>query len=444
MKPIRKRISSPYLILIITIPVAILILFNGIVSQYSKAQGEANLRATQEVIAKSITGDDLPSLMSLVGNQHLSDSVDFLVYNRNGEVSRAFQSQSSFVSTEIATLAYAETDDLASNEIGSFRYDGETYYVMTVDYTTMSYADRLVYISQGLAMDEFANTVNLVLLVVSLVITLIALFVSTRVTNAVAKPIERLTALVERMRTDEILVIDDSSDTLELHKLTREINALNQRIYHYDQSQKNFLHNASHELRTPLMSIQGYADGIEMGVFEDAKGTAHLISDQSKRLTSLVESLLKLARAENFNTNKQLKKLNLSDTLLALISGYNGYAVGQNIAIQTEIIPDVFADANTELLQGSVGNIIANAIRYAKSNVTISLVQQGKQAVITVRDDGTGVEDVDKIFDRFSKGDDGNFGLGLSIANTSIQMMNGTVKVYNDGGAVFEITISHL
>lgn len=442
MTTLRKRISKPYLLLILAIPVAILLAFNLVVSQYCRTQGEENLRQTLSSITQSIQEGTTPSLMSLVQNHQQMDAVDLIVYNRNGEISKLFNPKSTFVSDEVATLAYTETTGLSDDEIGQFRHDGTTYYVMTVDYASATMADRLVYISKGLMLDEFVTTINLVLLAVSVLITLMALFVSTRVTSAVAKPIERLTNLVEQMKTDEILVIDDSSNTVELRKLTAEINALNKRIYHYDQSQKNFLHNASHELRTPLMSIQGYADGIEMGVFEDYKGTAHLISDQSKRLTRLVESLLKLARAENFNTSKKLEKLNLSDTLLEIMSGYNGYAVGQNITIQTDIAPDVFANANTELLRGSVGNMISNAVRYAQSTVTVSLIKQGEKAIITVRDDGKGVEEIDKIFNRFTKGEDGNFGLGLSIAKTSIEMMNGEVNVHNDNGAVFEIMMA--
>ncbi len=442
MTTLRKRISKPYLLLILAIPVAILLIFNIIVSQYCRTQGEENLRQTLSAITQSIQEGTTPSLMSLVQNRQQMDSVDLIIYNQNGEISKLFNEKSTFVSDEVALLAYDETANLSGDAIGEFRHDGTTYYVMTADYESVTMVNRVVLISKGLLLDEFVSTINLVLLAVSVLITLIALFVSTRVTSAVAKPIERLTALVEHMKTDEILMIDDSSDTLELSKLTAEINALNRRIYHYDQSQKNFLHNASHELRTPLMSIQGYADGIEMGVFEDYKGTAHLISDQSKRLTRLVESLLNLARAENFSTSKKLEKLNLSDTLLEIISGYNGYAVGQNIIIQTEIVPHVFANANKELLQGSAGNLISNAIRYANSTVTVSLTKQGKEGIITVRDDGRGVENIDKIFDRFIKGEDGNFGLGLSIAKTSIEMMNGKVNVYNDGGAVFEIGLA--
>ncbi len=88
-----------------------------------------------------------------------------------------------------------------------------------------------------------------------------------------------------------------------------------------------------------------------------------------------------------------------------------------------------------------MGNIISNAIRYAKSSVYVALSCENAKVNIVVKDDGNGIPDTDKIFDRFSKGEDGNFGLGLSIAKTSAQMMNGKIHAYNDGGAVFVIEI---
>ncbi len=472
MMTIRKRISRPYLAIIILMPITILVLFNLIVAFYTQKQAETNLTQAVASISAELNGQEqtesnLPNvnkpniafpnrvqkdgitttpnknssnLISIINGQSYANAAELVVFNASGELSKIFNTDS-FITNELATMIYEKSENLNSDSIGKVKFENDTYYVMEVDYDGSVMTDKMVYITKGLIIDEFVTAINLVLIIVSLLITLIALFISTRVTNAVAKPIERLTSLVENMKIDEILVIDDNSDSIELQKLTSEINALNKRIYHYDKSQKNFLHNASHELRTPLMSIQGYADGIEMGVFEDYKGTAHLISDQSKRLTKLVEGLLKLARAENFSTNKKLEKLNLSDSLLELVNGYNGYAVSQNIVISTEITPKIFVNSNTELLQGSVGNMISNAIRYAKSTIIVSLQQVEDKVIITVRDDGNGIEDIDKIFDRFSKGEDGNFGLGLSIAKTSIEMMNGEVKVYNDNGAVFEVVL---
>ncbi len=466
MITIRQRISRPFLAIIILIPITIMLLFNVIVSFYIKAQAEEDLMQAVSEIEENLNGEisipslpnrpnlgqnsnltasntnpNLPSLAWIIYNQRHSNSVELVVYDRKGELSEIFNSDT-FVTEELGDLIYLQTENLNYNEIGTVQFEGDTYYLVEIEYETQTFTDKLVYISKGLIIDEIVTAINIVLLVVSVVITLIALFVSTRVTNAIAKPIEHLTKLIENMNSDELIITHDKSDSIELQKLTNEINALNKRIYHYNENQKNFLASASHELRTPLMSIQGYADGIEMGVFKDAKGTAHLISNQSKRLTKLVDSLLTLARVENASVNQKLERLNISDCLSDMLNTYKGYAVSSNIQLTSDISQNLFANANSELLTGSVGNIIANAIRYAKTTVHITVQSREKYAIITVRDDGRGIENPEKIFERFSKGDDGNFGLGLSIAKTSVDMMNGELAAYNDSGAVFEIKLN--
>lgn len=441
MQSIRKRISRPYMFIIILIPLTTIILFNLIVSYSSKEKATKDLKQAVLEITQNIQKDNMQNILSLIKNQSHTNSAELILFNNNGELTKLFDLRESFITQELAHLAYQEVKSLTQGEIGSFRYYNDVYYVAGVDYEKKMRTDKVVYISKGLILDDFVKTVNLVLIFISTIITVLALFISNKVTNSVAQPIERLTSVVENIKSDELIIIDDTSNSLELQKLTSEINLLNRRIYYFNQSQKTFLHNASHELRTPLMSIQGYADGIEMGIFEDARGTAHLISNQSKRLTKLVDSLLLLARAENFHARKKLERVNLSDCLLALIDEYNGYAFSNNINISSDLIQNVYVNSNIELLQGCIGNIISNAIRYAKTHVYISLMLKDDTATVTVKDDGNGVSNVDKIFDKFIKGEDGNFGLGLSIAKTSADIMNAKIKIDNDNGAVFQVII---
>lgn len=117
--------------------------------------------------------------------------------------------------------------------------------------------------------------------------------------------------------------------------LLSEFNKMNKRRYTVHNYQKIFLQNASHELRTPLMNIQGYADGIELGYFKDTKATSKLISEQSKRLTKIVDKLLTLARVENFDTSAQLENINISNCLHEILNEYKAYAFNNNIILKT-------------------------------------------------------------------------------------------------------------
>ena len=88
--------------------------------------------------------------------------------------------------------------------------------------------------------------------------------------------------------------------------------------------------------------------------------------------------------------------------------------------------------------------IISNAIRYAKKNVFVDFMKENNKIIILISDDGEGLDDdvVNNLFTRFYKGKKGNFGLGLSIAQSSIKYLDGDVSAYNTkDGACFKIIL---
>ena len=90
-------------------------------------------------------------------------------------------------------------------------------------------------------------------------------------------------------------------------------------------------------------------------------------------------------------------------------------------------------------------NFLTNALRYAISEVTIRIRPKKKLTAISVEDDGNGIasKDLPHLFERFYKGNGGNFGIGLAIATSAAERMKGSVKGENrpEGGAVFTLTL---
>lgn len=453
MTTLRKRITRPYTQIFIIMPILIILLFNVLSFFFVQSRAQEELNEVSQTIhdvlnEKREISDDtealnnaLKSIMGTFNNPVSSESVQLLLLDENGEVSRIFNANFEF-DEDLALDLYEEVLTLDKDEIGSVDFEGEFYYVIEIDYGWDLQGLKLVYLSQGPDIELLSIIMNTILGIVFFLTSFCSMMILRKTTNAVAEPIEKLTSLVLNMKSDELIFLEDKSNILEINKLTEEINELNKRAYHYDKAQKNFLSNASHEIRTPLMSIQGYADGIEMGVFEDYKETAGLISKQCQKLTKLVNSLLTLAKTLDFDNHKDLEKLNISDNLYDVISIYNGYALNENKQIITDIESNIYTMNSEELLQEAIGNIISNAIRYCAQNITVSLKTKGDKAIIIIADDGRGLEETEKIFEKFHKGEDGNYGLGLSIAKTAVKMMNGEIKAYNDNGAVFEIRLN--
>ena len=90
------------------------------------------------------------------------------------------------------------------------------------------------------------------------------------------------------------------------------------------------------------------------------------------------------------------------------------------------------------------GNLLSNALRYAKSEITLTCRREGEGVFVSVRDDGPGVAEADlpHVFERFYKGAGGKHGIGLSIAQSVAESCGGTLTVRNDNGAVFEARFS--
>ena len=91
-----------------------------------------------------------------------------------------------------------------------------------------------------------------------------------------------------------------------------------------------------------------------------------------------------------------------------------------------------------------INNLLGNALRYAKTKVEIDFFVKNNKAHLLISDDGNGFDesDVDKIFDRFYKGEGGKNGLGLAIVKAIVDNYKGQIRAYNgeNGGAVIEMT----
>jgi signal transduction histidine kinase len=295
--------------------------------------------------------------------------------------------------------------------------------------------------------NKYLDTVNLILFVIIFLGILIAIYFSEKIAAHITAPITRLEKLSLQIGQGNFDVSNFSipQDTLEFKQLYENISLMVERLEAYDRNQKTFLQNASHELRTPLMSIQGYAEGIENGIFPDTKEAAQIIKRESIRLNELVSELLTLSRYESGAYKPQWEEINLCHLLKDYSQRLMGLAnkSGKNLSLH---LPEyeVMVQIDDVLLSQVVMNIASNCLRYAKKEVSVSLKKTGNRIILRISDDGDGIpeSDIPYIFDRFYKGKNGNFGLGLAIAKSAAELLNGKITACNQNkGAIFEISL---
>ena len=219
---------------------------------------------------------------------------------------------------------------------------------------------------------------------------------------------------------------------------------LGRRLEDSEEKLKRFFSNASHELKTPLMSIQGYAEGIYLGVCTDTKQASKVILEQSNRMKELVEELLLLSRVQSGQLKLVLETINLCEIVDSVAAVNEGICKQKKIDLQInfpDTLPDIQGDEKQ--LFKAINCVMSNAIKFTKDKVCIEVSSSGNSIKVKIADNGEGVSEEDKkhIFERFYYGKKGSTGIGLSLAKEVIEMHRGEIKFYNQEGAVFEIHI---
>lgn len=284
---------------------------------------------------------------------------------------------------------------------------------------------------------------GIVVLVLTFLLALVALIASWLVAASVARPISELIGHVQSIGAGGFAPTDQVSNVREIALLIEATNSMSARLQRVDAAQKTFFQNASHELRTPLMSIQGYAEGIQLGILDDAKQAAGVIASESRQLTRVVDGLLTLSRMDNDQLTIEIERIALLPFLENTIERMRGAALLKGVELKlapNTASADVLADE--QLTSKAVANVLSNAIRYARSRVNLTLSADGETVRLRISDDGPGIapEDAPRVFDRFFKGQGGLHGVGLPIARSAMEHMGGQIELLPGGpGAIFEL-----
>lgn len=284
------------------------------------------------------------------------------------------------------------------------------------------------------------------LFLVFLIGALLAIWLSYYLTNKLVTPLSRLQLQLKKIEKRQFDDIERVRATGEIKEVEQSVYEMARELERYMNSQKIFFQNASHELKTPLMTIQGYAEGIKDGVFQGAdrdKGLEVMVKE-IKRLKGIINEMILLAKLD---TEKGYKPVMLSghDLIHSVIERVIPLLGEHDIEVKHHIEEDLPIYADEEKVLRALTNIVVNAIRHAEEKILIRAYVEQKKIVISIEDDGSGVDEelIPHIFHRFIKGKDGETGLGLAIARAIIEQSDGKITVDQSpylGGAKFIVT----
>lgn len=209
------------------------------------------------------------------------------------------------------------------------------------------------------------------------------------------------------------------------------------------RQQRQFLSDASHELKTPLTVILSNAEMLESTPLEERPARwADNIHSEARRMKTLVEEMLTLARADSCAAAPVLSDVSLSEAAEDCALAFEPVAFETGKPLEYHLAEDVLVAGDREKLRRLVSILLDNAIKYGAPGGTVSLAleRRDRQAVLTVSNPGEiPAEHLPRLFERFyradaSRGEQSGFGLGLSIADTIAREHRGTLRAESGGG----------
>jgi two-component system phosphate regulon sensor histidine kinase PhoR len=216
-----------------------------------------------------------------------------------------------------------------------------------------------------------------------------------------------------------------------------------------EQVKSDFVSTVSHELRTPLTSIYGFAETLlrqdVMFGEEERQTFLRYIASESQRLTSIVDTLLNVARLDTGDLQVNLAETDVRDVVGQVLETVSATDVnGHRFVVE---LPDepLAARADPEKLRQVCSILVDNALRYSPDGgtVTVGAARHQDTVEVSIEDEGIGIPQADQeqIFRKFYRGADaelragaGGTGLGLFIARGLVTAMGGRIWVSSEEG----------
>jgi signal transduction histidine kinase len=253
-------------------------------------------------------------------------------------------------------------------------------------------------------------------------------------------PVRDITAAAERITAehlDQRLPITAVRD--EIGALSTVLNAMLDRLDKSFRQAMRFSADASHELKTPLTLLRAsIEDLLESSTLSppDHEAISNLL-EQTRRLSSITESLLLLSRADAGQLRLDLKESNVADVIDACADDAAIMAEGRRISIDRCVPRTLLARVDTDRLTQILLNLLDNSIKYNHDGGRIGITgeMEGSEIAITVTNTGPGIppEHAAQLFERFFRSspspDLPGHGLGLSLARELARAHRGDVEL---------------
>ena len=217
------------------------------------------------------------------------------------------------------------------------------------------------------------------------------------------------------------------------------------------KAQEQFVGDVSHELRTPLANMDVRIEAYNRGrrSLREANQTIDVVHSEVARMSSLVDGLLRLVRAEQGRqTNNTEETTDVAQALHESIERFEANIKAKQLTLSMDVAQRSFVKAKEAEVGQVLMILLDNAVKYVPTGGRLAIVLRRVPDIeftIFNSGEGIGAEDLPYVFDRFYRGQnagDEGVGLGLAIARQIVESQRGTVAVASqpDSGVTFKVT----
>ena len=232
----------------------------------------------------------------------------------------------------------------------------------------------------------------------------------------------------------------------------------NEKAIASDRLKTCLLMNMSHELRTPMNGILGFAEILSEELKGENLEIAKKILISGKRLMKTLNTILELSQLESGVKGIEFKTTNITEEINNIIDEFQENASKKQLELVSIVRKNILCKTEPFLFSKIISNIIENAVKFTKEGGIVAeadVIEKNNNEFIEIKIKDTGIgiatENQQLIFDEFKQISEGygrsyeGVGLGLTLAQKMINLLNGSINVESEIGigSVFTITIPY-
>lgn len=350
----------------------------------------------------SIASDQLNAIPNLT--KDISDNMMRQIYNKRGLEYYAFDDGENKVYYAINILS----DDFAFATVVTSEY-------------RLKYRENLL-----------STVVNVTVFVVGLFFIVLMIWMASLI-----HPLNLIRNYIEKIRLGEKAELKINRND-EIGELADAIVTMREELERQERVKEEMIHNISHDLKTPIATIKSYGESIKDGIYpyDTLEKSVDVIIKNAERLEKKVYSLLYLNRVEYLvSQNTGEKETNMKEVVEEVLQAL--IMIRSDVTVETNL-EDAYFYGSYEPWRITIENIMDNALRYAQSLVRINV----REEEVTIFNDGSQISDerLATIFKPFEKGQEGQFGIGLSIVHKVTKANGYQISAENTPeGVIFRI-----